>query len=84
VELLTNCMNNYFTKVINMIRAYGGDVVKFAGDSMIVLFLPSPEERLSEDEGLTVTSLRCAQCAHNLATRLGFMRMKINGQVWGT
>lgn len=31
VELLTNCMNNYFTRVINMILAFDGDVVKFAG-----------------------------------------------------
>lgn len=44
VELLTNCMNNYFTRVINMILAFNGDVIKFAGDSMIVSFSPSEEE----------------------------------------
>jgi class 3 adenylate cyclase len=49
VELLTNCMNNYFTRVMNMILAFDGDVVKFAGDSMIVTFAPSEQEvRFSE------------------------------------
>ncbi len=97
VELLTKCMNRYFTKVgwpakcigpvsnwpwcmwwavfvlvdgllskrylpyasghsglfmpvlnapqvIDLLLLYGGDVEKFAGDSMIVVFVPTPEE----------------------------------------
>lgn len=47
VELLTTCMNNYFTRVISMILSYNGDVIKFAGDSMIVAFWPSEEEAVS-------------------------------------
>lgn len=31
VELLTTCMNSYFTQVISCIDAHEGDVVKFAG-----------------------------------------------------
>ena len=31
VELLTTCMNSYFTRVIACIDEYDGDVVKFAG-----------------------------------------------------
>ncbi|GFH21267.1 predicted protein, partial [Haematococcus lacustris] len=81
VELLTNCMNNYFTRVINMILAFDGDVVKFAGDSMIVAFSPTEQEAEQPDKGLYPATLRCTQCAHVLATRLGHMRMKMNGQV---
>lgn len=81
VELLTNCMNNYFTRVINMILAFDGDVVKFAGDSMIVVFAPTPLEARAEDQGLKAATSRCAQCAHVLAKKLGHMRMKMNGQV---
>ena len=86
IELLTRCMNRYFTavsstcslgrgpavgvpggvcgqrqrmphlqisalpaQVIELLLLYGGDVVKFAGDSMIVAFLPTPEEQQQEE-----------------------------------
>ncbi|KAG2432750.1 hypothetical protein HYH02_012884 [Chlamydomonas schloesseri] len=81
VELLTTCMNNYFTRAINMIMAYEGDVVKFAGDSMICLFYPNEHERRYPDKGLRACTLRMMACSHQLATKLGHMRMKMNGQV---
>ncbi|PNH10372.1 Adenylate cyclase type 10, partial [Tetrabaena socialis] len=81
VELLTTCMNNYFTRAINMIMAYEGDVVKFAGDSMIVLFYPNEFERRHADKGLRACTLRMMSCSHQLASKLGHMRMKMNGQV---
>lgn len=81
VELLTTCMNNYFTRAINMIMAYEGDVVKFAGDSMICLFYPNEHERRHPDKGLRACTLRMVACSHQLATKLGHMRMKMNGQV---
>jgi class 3 adenylate cyclase len=145
VELLTNCMNNYFTRVINMILSYDGDVIKFAGDSMIVAFYPNEVrqatgdalpilvllvspclrtktvcmvcgacrctcaswfhhavpahtyhragrttrvacsgaqvEKSLPDEGIRATTLRAVSCSHVLATKLGHMRMKRNGQV---
>ena len=31
-------MNSYFTKVIDLVALYGGDVIKFAGDAIIVAF----------------------------------------------
>ena len=60
---------------------------------MIVAFVPSEAERESEcsfdaapiqrgDRGLKAATLRASQCAHHLATKLGHMRMKMNGQVW--
>ena len=88
VELLTNCMNNYFTRVIDLINSYDGDVIKFAGDSMIVAFTPSRQEREQgeidpedADRGLRFAAMRATKCALELSTRLGHMRMKMNGQV---
>jgi class 3 adenylate cyclase len=81
VEVLTNCMNEYFTRVINMILAFDGDVVKFAGDSMIVVFSPTAGEQQAPDLGLHAATERGLRCAHVLATRLGHMRMKMNGHV---
>ena len=37
VELLTTCMNSYFTKVISCIVAHEGDVVKFAGGFTVLV-----------------------------------------------
>ena len=57
---------------------------------MIVAFVPSEAERAAAsslygagaaDQGLKAATLRAAQCAHQLATKLGHMRMKMNGQV---
>ena len=78
VELLTNCMNNYFTRVISLISSFDGDVIKFAGDSMIVAFCPSESEKaaaaaacsqdpgLEDDLGLRAATLRAAQCSHQV------------------
>src|ERR1043165_6623964 len=36
VETLARILNDYFGKMIDVIHEYGGDVVKFAGDALIV------------------------------------------------
>ena len=35
MELLTTCMNSYFTRVIACIDEYDGDVIKFAGGWLV-------------------------------------------------
>jgi len=47
VELLTESMNQYFSKIINVIYRHGGDIIKFAGDSVIVLF---HEHKMDRDQ----------------------------------
>ncbi|MCB0172011.1 MAG: tetratricopeptide repeat protein [Anaerolineae bacterium] len=37
-EELTTLLNQYFTRMIDLIEAEGGEVVKFAGDAVMVLF----------------------------------------------
>lgn len=81
VELLTTCMNSYFSLVIKMILDHGGDVVKFAGDAMIVAFCPTAAEKLQPDERIVAATERCVQCALKLVDKLGCMRMRIDGEV---
>ena len=48
-EQVTTHLNRYFTALLNIIGSHGGDCVKFAGDALIVLFLPSREWMKRED-----------------------------------
>ena len=58
-------------QVIDLILLYDGDVMKFAGDSMIVAFSPSSEEKDAEDGGLKEATLRCLHCASDLVDKYG-------------
>ena len=60
-----------FGGVCAQIVSHGGDVMRFAGDSMICAFLPTPEEEEAEDCGLAAATLRSVQCASKLAHDLG-------------
>lgn len=37
-ELLSQCLTNFFTPLINFINAYRGDVIKFSGDALTIYF----------------------------------------------
>ena len=45
--------------------------MKFAGDSMIVAFSPSRDERVDEDDGLKAATVRCLHCATHLVDKYG-------------
>lgn len=71
VELLTKCINSFFSQVIHLVLSHGGDVMRFAGDSMICCFSPSADESLLPDSGLEQATLRCLQLATALTRDLG-------------
>ncbi|GMH40958.1 hypothetical protein BSKO_08862 [Bryopsis sp. KO-2023] len=82
VEILTKCINNFFSKVIEVVFEYQGDVIKFAGDSLIVAFYPSDKElSVSSNEGLTEATIRSVKCACRLSKTLGHVLMVPNGDV---
>ncbi|CAK9060722.1 3' [Durusdinium trenchii] len=56
-EYLAKHLNSYFSQLVKIIGSEGGDVFKFAGDAMIVLWPPN------EDEDLVNRTRRAAQCA---------------------
>jgi len=57
-EELTRLLNDYFGQLVDRIIEYGGDVVKFAGDALLALWLVD-----TDDENLADVTLRAAECA---------------------
>src|SRR6185369_1754982 len=43
VEAMARILNEYFGQLIDIIHAYGGDVVKFAGDAVIAVWPVVPD-----------------------------------------
>lgn len=50
-------------QVIDVVQSHGGDVIKFAGDAMIIAFYPFPEEETGNQRGYRAAVRRCATCA---------------------
>ena len=46
-------------------------MMRFAGDSVICAFLPTPDEAEAEDKGLAAATLRSVRCAAVLVDDLG-------------
>jgi len=88
VELLTRCMNSYFAQVIDLVTLYGGDVSKFAGDAMLIVFAPTKEEIAAaaankndaDDGGLGAATRRAAVAAKELVDKFGVMSMLSTGE----
>ncbi len=38
IEHLRYHINSYFTKILQIVSAYGGDIVKFAGDALFIIW----------------------------------------------
>jgi class 3 adenylate cyclase len=55
-EALAQTLNSYFELLVRIMSSQGGDVFKYAGDALIVLWPPS-------EETLQVKARRAAQCA---------------------
>ena len=73
VEAIANILNEYFGQLIDIIRDYGGDVVKFAGDAVIAVW------PIESDEGTADTvsradqwqwTMRAAECALEIREKL--------------
>eukprot|EP00210_Caulerpa_lentillifera_P006470 g6182.t1 len=79
IEMLTLVINNYLSKAIEIVDAYGGDVIKFAGDSLIVAFYT--EEDLCTREKFKNVILRSLQCAEDLSRNLGRVQISKNGDI---
>ncbi|MEM7034606.1 MAG: adenylate/guanylate cyclase domain-containing protein [Chloroflexota bacterium] len=67
-EELTAILNAYFGKLIRIIDAYGGDVVKFAGDALLALWIPEQ----SKDSTITLAdvTLQATQCSVDIRNQL--------------
>jgi class 3 adenylate cyclase len=61
--MCTYQLNSYFEQLVRLIASQGGDVFKFAGDALIVLW---PESK----EDLATRTRRAAQCALDIQKNL--------------
>ena len=81
VELLTRCMNSYFAQVIDLVLSHGGDIAKFAGDAMVIVFLPTQQEQEEDgDGGLGCATRRAAAAVKELVDTYGVMGMHASGE----
>ncbi|RMF33686.1 MAG: adenylate/guanylate cyclase domain-containing protein, partial [Chloroflexi bacterium] len=64
VEEITHLLNRYFSRMIAIGEAEGGEVVQFSGDAVTVLFPAGPE-------GLGVATRRAWQAAEAMQTAMG-------------
>jgi class 3 adenylate cyclase/predicted ATPase len=62
-EELTDILNSYFTPMIALLEAYGGDVAKFGGDAMTILFPYTSDNRAA-------VTRRAIQCAVDMQARM--------------
>lgn len=78
VETLARILNDYFGQLIDVVYEYGGDVVKFGGDAIIVVW-PIPEATSdltpngpasASTELLRHETLRAVRCAFKIRERL--------------
>ena len=71
VEILTCCMNSYFSQIIDLVHHFQGDVMRFAGDSVICAFKPNSEDCEMPDKGLAKAAAAAVDCAAALSCQLG-------------
>ena len=64
IGLLSSVLHEFYTRVISTVEEHGGDVYKFAGDALLVMWLPSGRFR---DAPLIELTLRASQCALEIA-----------------
>ena len=74
-EFLAFCLNRYMELLINIIGKNGGDIIKFAGDALLVIW---PQEKNGNDERNSCR--RALQCALQIITKLDKLEM-IQGRI---
>ena len=73
-EFLAFCLNRYMELLINIIGKNGGDIIKFAGDALLVIW---PQEKRGDEIN---SCRRAVQCALQIITKLDKLEM-IQGRV---
>ncbi|MBA3530331.1 MAG: AAA family ATPase, partial [Ardenticatenales bacterium] len=62
-EALTQVLNDYFGRLITLVTEHGGEIVKFAGDSLLALWPTADETGARQALRLRSATHRAAQCA---------------------
>ncbi|MCB0192676.1 MAG: tetratricopeptide repeat protein [Anaerolineae bacterium] len=77
-EELTQLINQYFTRMIRIVQDYHGQVVKFSGDAMTIIF-PLEDFELGRSDSLAVAVRRAGECALEMQAKMShFADIKIS------
>ena len=79
-EVLSKCLNLFFTPLIDIIEAYRGDVIKFSGDALSIVFEATDDYRLHsspcgspgsrQKTPIELAALRASACCLEIHKRL--------------
>ena len=72
-ELLSHVLNRFFTPLIEIISAYGGDIIKFSGDALTILFVAEGEGNPESEYELSCGS-GWARCSGHSSLELSVLR----------
>lgn len=61
-EQLSRVLNRYFEQLIDVVTAYGGEVVKFAGDALLAVWQVAEDSTEDADAALAAVCARAAAC----------------------
>jgi len=64
-------LNGLCLQAIDLVHQHGGDVMRFAGDSIICSFSATKAEHALADKGLAKATSRSVHCAAELSFKLG-------------
>ena len=67
VESLKSHINNYFSKMISVVDEYGGDVMKFAGDALYIVWPAGSNTSISTavNKAVSAALRACELCNHH-------------------
>jgi adenylate cyclase 10 len=66
-EELAFCINRYMEGMVKSLGKYGGDIIKFVGDAMIVMWPVSEgNDGVSENDRRVTTVRKAIQCAWDI------------------
>jgi tetratricopeptide (TPR) repeat protein len=71
IDALTTTINNMFSIILDHVESWGGDVVKFAGDAVIVIW----ESPSAEEMGKTL--IQAIECARSLEKDHGAFQVNV-------
>jgi class 3 adenylate cyclase len=74
VQIMSECLNDYFSQIIDLVHEGGGDVVKFAGDALLCLWwdndMPSQAVNAVQTACTICSQLDCYKVTDNIQLSL--------------
>ena len=67
IDQLQQVVNGYLGQLVKIVYAYGGDVMKFAGDALVCVFQPNRQSGADRASNVADACSNAVQCATELA-----------------